>query len=87
MKKLRLIKPWRLRATRQKLSDARWGTDYEVVTAAWTRCTGPVAAEWVSSRFDTTDIRGAVNHRVHDVVRTAAPRADVIFASTKNSIR
>ena len=86
MKKLRLIKPWRLRAVRQKLGDARIGN--ELTAASWAPCSAPDSTELVSSRFQMTDIRSVCSFPMHDIVRTEGPRSGVIFASgTKQSIK
>ena len=87
MKKLRLIKPWRLRAVRQKLGDAHI-TGIELVDASFAPCAAPVSTEPVCGRFQVSDIRSVCSFPLHDAVPTEGPRSSVIFvARTKQSVR
>lgn len=83
MKKLQLIKPWRLRAMRLKLADARWEDDVLIYHAA---CNAPGTNTMEAielSRYTESDIRTiACRQAAHNMVRTAAPGNNVCYIRT-----
>jgi hypothetical protein len=74
MKKLHLIKPWRMRVVRQNLSELRM---YGVEETIFVPCQGPSGAQWVSNFLqDSPRAIGSTNIRS---ISNNAPLSGAIF--------